>query len=710
MVLLAKIALLFLNILIIIQLAATKWYSTAIFFIFIFFYQLYLYRGLKKTREKSHFNYRIKIFTFIIQFIIIAIISRMINLQLLNGKEYREKETQQISSSVVKRGDRGTIYDSNIKKMAFNVNVYNIIIDPTKIDDDPNLLKVFHELKKMGYIKGEINKLIKELVNLSETGSRYKVVRRRISEEDKKIIELLIKENKLKRNLIFFEKILERQYFKNTDYQKIIGNIGYLNNEPGVKKIGNFGVEKQYESYLKEKELSVRSIYSKSRDIKLPTSQETIERSLNGKNIIMTIDTEINEVLNKELKKQYDNVKAEEAYALVMDPNTGKILAISYYTRNNKSLRNPIFQDQFEPGSIFKPLIIAAAYEEGYINDNTKIDVGDGTLRRYNHTIKEASRGTRGILTPGEIINKSSNVGMSLISEKFSEKLFEEYLIKFGFYEKTGVDFPGELTPRSVPYKRWDKLKKYTMSYGQGIALTPIQVATAFSATINGGILYKPYIVERVEEQNGIVIMRNTPKERRRVISPEVSEKIKIMMENNVKEGSGRRAVVNGYRIGGKTGTAQISTKGGYLKGEYLSSFIGMFPVEEPQYVILVMLLKPQGEALTSRFGSSVAAPVFGEVVASITKTKGLASEDVKSISINSSGEKIENLKVIEEKFSLEQEIMPNLIGKTQREILEIFEGSHYIVEIKGTGKVINQTPKSKEVIKSFEKVKIELK
>ena len=705
-----KLSLLLMNIIIAILFFTKGWISFTIFLIFVFFYQLFIYASIKRNKAKTHFSSRTKIATFMVHFVIIAIISRAINLQIVNGNYYREREREQVSSDFVKSGKRGTIYDANMKKMAFNINVYNIIIDPTRVYQNNAVNLVLEELISKKYVDVKnINTLKKEIEELALKENRYKGIGRKIDEIDKIAISDILKSNKLKNNEIFFERILERKYFKDNTYLNLIGNIGYPPDSKGVIKVGNFGIEKYYEGYLREKYLKIKTNFSKTRDIKLPTSEEVIEKSLNGKNVVLTIDNEINFILNTELEKQFLAMKAEEAYAVIMNPNNGKIIATSYFSQKKKDVRNPIFQDQFEPGSTFKPLVVAAAIEEKYITPTTKFNVGDGTITKFGHTIKESSRGTRGVIDTGDVINKSSNVGMVLISEYFSDEKFEEYLKKFGFYDRTGVDFPSELKPYASPYKKWDKLKKHTMAFGQGIVVTPIQLITAFSAAINGGTLYKPYIVDKIIDQDGTVIRRNTPKKVRKVISESTSEKIKVMMENNVVIGSGKKAIVNGYRIGGKTGTAQLSAPGGgYLKNDYLSSFMGLFPIDKPEYTVLIMILKPQSDTVYGRYGSSVAAPVFGEVVARITSSKNMMSSNIANFLSIGEIKVQEDNKFAKELEMLNKDIMPDLSGKTLTEILKIFEGTRFKLDLKGNGIVKKQFPLTDENIYEVEKIKLE--
>lgn len=706
-----KILLLLFNLLIAIFLFFTKNYSLGIFFIFLFVYQIYVYITIKNFDNATYFTKRVKIGTMVLNFVVMAIVARLVNVQIINGNYYEKIARDQVSSSITRAGKRGDIYDINMKKLAFNDYVYNVILDPTRVSGNEAVFEVLGKLNAKKILNLNLSKLNTELEELSNAGNRYKVIERKISETDKKIVEEILKESKLKNNEIFFEKIIERKYYKNKNYGNLVGNIGYPPNQAGYQKIGVFGVEKYYENYLKEKIIKIKAYFTKKRDIKLPTSQDILEKPLDGKNVILTIDDEIGYILNTEVEKQFINTEAAEAYALIMNPNNGKIIATSYFSKMKKDLRNPIFQDQFEPGSTFKPLIISAAIEENYISHDSKFNVGNGTILKFGHTIKESSRSTQGIISTEEILKKSSNVGMVLVGDKFSDEKFEEYLRKFGFYDKTGVDFPNELRPYASSYKKWDKLKKSTMSFGQGIVVTPIQLATAFSAVVNGGILYRPYMVDRIEDQDGTVIRRNLPKEVRRIISKKTSDELKVMLENTVESGGGKKAMVNGYKVGGKTGTAQLSAPGGgYLKNEYLSSFIGFFPVEKPEYVVLIMMLKPQGKTVSDRYGGSVSAPVFGEVVSKITQNKNMMSQDIMQIN-NVEQKSNSNIKITKnnEEQNLENEVMPNLKGMNAREVLALFKDRKFKIEMNGKGVVKDQKPLPGESLDEVDYIKIDL-
>ncbi|MGL5702471.1 MAG: penicillin-binding transpeptidase domain-containing protein, partial [Cetobacterium sp.] len=300
-------------------------------------------------------------------------------------------------------------------------------------------------------------------------------------------------------------------------------------------------------------------------------------------------------------------------------------------------------------------------------------------------------------------LKKSSNIGMVLMGDMFTNEEFDNYLERFGLYSKTGVDYPYEQTPRREPVKRWNGLKKSTMTFGQGIAVTPIQMITAFSAVVNGGTMYQPYIVEKITDKDGLVVRRNLPVNKGKIISEAVSKEMRFMMESAVEDGTVKKGGVDGYRIGGKTGTAQFSERGRYVKNEYLSSVIGFFPVEKPQYIMLAMFFKPQGNILYDKFGGTAAAPVLGEIIKKITKLKSISPINIDKIKVagRSSLKSVTNHE--------ELILMPDLKGLSGRDVIEIFKGSNIEVELIGAGVVIEQSIQAQKELTNVKKIKIKL-
>ena len=691
-----------------------------ILFLFFIVYVIFSAAVVSNWRKKELFSKRSSIMLLIILFFLIAYAIRLLGIQYLQKSKYVGFMNDQLLSINKEIGQRGLIFDNKGKKLAFNNRKYTITINPSLLNDEKihnEIVKDIVAIRDSGIVKLEDN-VLENLLKLASEGNKYKRLVKDIDDEQKeKIDELLasIEREKIKgspkyKTILQFEKSIERKYYKQDEYEKLIGMVRFTE-ESKDEKLGISGLEKEYQNYLVEKKRDIPKLYGLNKKNILALSKETLFSDLNGKNLYLTIDADLNFILNDEIKKQFKNTNAYEAYGLIMDPNSGKILAVAAFSKDKNLLRNNIFQSQYEPGSIFKPLIVAAALNEKLINENSRFDVGDGKIKRFKKTIRESSRSTRGVITTREVIMKSSNVGMVLISDYFTNALFEEYLKAFGLYDKTGVDFPNELKPYASSYKNWDGLKKNNMAFGQGVVITPIQMITAFSAVVNGGTLYKPYIVEKITDSDGTVVMRNTPTAVRKVISEDVSEKMRSIMEDTVEKGTGKRAYIEGYAIGGKTGTAQLSAgKSGYIRNEYLSSFIGFFPADNPKYVVMAMFMRPQSDIQSNKFGGVVAAPVVGNVIRRIIKEEEGFAKNVETINVSSSkSENGENTKSSLDAITYE-DVMPDLEGMSPQEVLTVFKETDIDIEVIGTGLVEEQTPKVGDSLKNVKKVKIILK
>ena len=692
------------------------------FFLLMTFWLLLIYiifslAVMKNWRKKELFGQRSSVILIIILFFLIIYGLRLFTIQFILKSKYVGQMNKQLISVSKEVGQRGAIYDSNGKKLAFNKRLYTISINPSLLNDEKihdDILKDIMAIKDSGIITLSEN-IEEELLEMAKENIKYKRIARNIDDEQKKeIVDLIasIEREKVKgrakyKSVLVFERSIDRKYYKSEEYDKLVGMVKETE-DTNDEKVGISGLEKQYQNYLVERKRDITKLYGLNKKNTLALSKETLFSDLNGKNIHLTIDADLNFILNDEMKAQFKNVNAYEAYGLIMDPNNGKILAVAAFSKDKDLLRNNIFQSQYEPGSIFKPLIVAAAMNEGFITTNTQFNVGDGRIVRSKKTIRESSRSTRGVITTREVIMKSSNVGMVLISDYFTNALFEQYLKDFGLYDKTGVDFPNELKPYTLPSEEWDGLKKNNMAFGQGIAITPIQMITAFSAVVNGGTLYKPYLVEKITDGEGIVIRRNTPTVVKKVISDKVSESMRSILADTVDKGTGKRARIEGYAVGGKTGTAQLSGgKSGYIRNEYLSSFIGFFPADKPKYVIMAMFMRPQSDIQSNRFGGVVAAPVVGNVIRRIIKEEEGFAKDIEKINVN-------NETVGVEKSSLEavnyEDVMPDLEGMTPQEVLTVFKETDIDIEVVGTGLVVEQKPAAGDSLKNIKKVKIILK
>lgn len=696
-----KIALLILNLVLLVASIVKTNHLFIMMFSVSLVYLFWLFRRTKIIGRKKNFVVKATMSTNIVLFLIMILFIRLYKVQVVDNEKYNNLIKRQIEKVYTFRGKRGSIYDRQGREIAYDIHVYDIIIDPYMLSQTKKTKEIINELFETLSINKNENKFVDELEKDAKNKRRYKLLGVELTNDEKVKVDDIRKKYSLRNNEIILKEDTKRIYPRGEIYQNIVGIMGY--EQESSEFVGVNGIEKQYEDYLKGKILKKRVSSVKSRNFALPTAKEDFDISSDGKDVYLTLEEDLQYILNDEIKKQFDETDSEEAYGIIVNPNSGEVLAIATFKKNKKVVRNPIFQNQLEPGSIFKPIVVAGAMEDGYINEDSTFDVKNGRITKHRHTIKEASWSVKGIMSVKDILAKSSNVGMVLISDEFEDNVMSGYLKKFGFYDKTEIDFPYEKVPYHTPSRKWDGLKKNTIAFGQGIVVTPIQMVMAFSSLVNGGVLYRPYLMEKiVDSSNGTVIKRNTPKVVRHTISKETSEKMKDMLEQVVVSGGGARAKVSGYRIGGKTGTAQISAgRGGYLKDDYLTSFIGCFPADNPKYVGLIMFYKPRN--VERKLGGLIAAPVFSNVIKRLTITREIVADDISKIKITESEIENINLKTTKTKIY----IMPDIKGKTMREVVDIFSGNQVKLNIKGTGKVKEFYPKPGTELLEVNEIKI---
>ena len=653
---------------------------------------------LRKIKDYSFFKKRVIIFSNIVTVCFLIAIAQIFRIQILNYDKFKKMAEKQSQGTVYEKGIRGKILADTGEELSYEIDIYDLAIDPVRFLKLDERLEILDKIDKIKNI--DLNKVRKKLTSLAKDNKRYYRIAKGISEDEKGKIKDIIKTYNIRYNEIFFRRQGKRNY-SNEEYFRHI--LGYTGKGKDGQEIGAYGVERIYDSYLKGKIVEKKAYYTGARGLKLPIfNQITPLEYKDGKNAVLTIDYNIQYILNEELRKQFIKTKAKTASGMVMDPKTGKILAMASlpytklrYTRNN------LIHNQYEPGSIMKPVIVAAEMDDGVINKNTNF-YNEGQIVKHRKVIRDSHKYI-GNMTTEDIVLNSSNIGMVMIADLVEDSRFEEYLKNFGFYDRTGIDLSGELKPRQLPYEKWNGLKKSTMSFGQGIALTPLQMTNAFAAVINGGKLYRPYIVDRIEDSNGVIVRQNIPVVMQDVISESTSDKMRKILEGVVLDGTGKSAGIEGYRIGGKTGTAQISGKGGYIAREYLSSFIGFFPVQEPQYLILIMLEKPQAKYTYLKYGGWTAAPVFKEVAKRIIAYKNLLPSQVGELG----DVKIEEAQGEDKTYY--GEYMPNLRGKTLKDALRILGKMDVEIEVAGKGVIVKQYPEVGSDMGSVRKIKLKL-
>ncbi|MDR0800484.1 MAG: penicillin-binding protein 2 [Endomicrobium sp.] len=529
---------------------------------------------------------------------------------------------------------RGDILDSKGKILASSIKKYIVFLDP----------KIIKDFDRVKSVLAENGIKIKEK-DLSELGkTSYVPVAFNI---DADIVDR-IKNEKLKG--IGFESKYIRQYPEGRLLAHILGITGYDGN-------GLEGIEKICNESLSGDTVMTKTIRDGRGRI---IQNELVDMTkICGQDIMLSIDSNMQFIAEQELRKAFDKYKAKKAICIIQDPKTGNILAMvslpdfdsSDKIRDIRVLRNSAISDIYEPGSTFKIVAVAAALELGEIKFTDSFYLENGRYKIAGHTIKDDHKISGSSASLGKIMEQSSNIGMIKIAQKLGSENFYGYIRKFGFCSLTGIDLPGEAKGLLMDVKKWNALSLPTISFGQGVGVTALQLINAFSAIANDGVLMKPSVIQNIKktdaeavsdesaafsqavrnaeaDDDGTIVSVFDSKKIRRVVSVETAQMVKKLLKNVVDFGTGRSAKVPGYTIGGKTGTAQkvdpaIKT---YSTKYYTVSFCGMLPAMNPKIVILVVIDEPKG---SSYYASSVASPVFAKIAKRIAEYLGIKKDDV---------------------------------------------------------------------------------
>ena len=399
----------------------------------------------------------------------------------------------------------------------------------------------------------------------------------------------------------------------------------------GYDTQGLAGIEYQYNKVLASKKAAIR-LFTDAQGNSLPHVDDEWREGDAGATVELTIDLDVQKVVERELSQAMEKYDADQALAMAMNVNTGEILALSSYPTYDPANYSDVDQSiynrnlpvwmTYEPGSTFKIITLSAALEEGVVDlekdtfyDKGYVMVEDSRLRCW----KREGHGSETFL---EVVENSCNPGFIEMGQRVGSEKLLQYIKDFGFGETTGSNIPGEASGILFSKEAFGPVEHATTSFGQGIAVTPIQQIQAVAAAVNGGKLFTPYVVSKVvDSESGKTIIENKPELKRTVISEETSAQVRNALESVVANGSGRAAFRDGLRIGGKTGTAQKVVDGRYKDGEYIVSFIGFAPADNPEVVVYVAIDNPKSSTV---FGSTIAAPIVGQIIEDIAPTLGI--------------------------------------------------------------------------------------
>ncbi|MDQ0972790.1 stage V sporulation protein D (sporulation-specific penicillin-binding protein) [Neobacillus niacini] len=542
----------------------------------------------------------IAMFVGILIFLIIDV--RLGYVQFVLGDKLTGQAKGSWSRNIPFEPERGEIIDRNGVPLATNISAPTVYVIPRQVKDpaatSEKLAAVLNIPKENAYRQITEGKSI---IRIKEG--------RKISHEKAKEIRALGLEG------VYIGEDSKRHYPFGSYLSHVLGFSG-------VDNQGLMGLELYYDKELSGERGAVK-FYANAKGERMDDMADDYEQPVDGLDLKLTIDTKIQTIMERELDIAEATYNPDGIIAIAMDPNNGKILGMSsrptFDPANFRNVSQEVYNrnlpvwSSYEPGSTFKIITLAAALEEGKVDLEKEHFHDSGSVEVAGARLKCWKRGGHGSQSFLEVVQNSCNPGFVELGQRLGKDTLFKYIKDFGFGQKTGIDLAGEGSGILFNLNRVGPVELATTAFGQGVSVTPIQQVAAVAAAVNGGILYKPYIAqELIDPVTKEVVMRNTPVAKRRVISEETSKEIRHALETVVAQGSGFRAFVDSYRIGGKTGTAQKAQNGRYLENNFIVSFMGFAPADDPQIVVYVAVDNPKGGLI---FGGTVAAPIVGSIM-----------------------------------------------------------------------------------------------
>lgn len=546
---------------------------------------------------------RIKIVLLIIIFVFIVIISKVFYIEVIDYNKLNKLASNLWSRNLPIEGDRGNIYTIDGTLVAGNLTTTSLVLIPNQIEDKE------YVIDKLSSILNVDKSVIEKHVYKKSMMERVHPEGRRLSYEIADQIEAL----HLKGVYLLKES---KRYYPNREMLSHV--LGYV----GIDNQGLSGLELEYDDVLTGEYGSIK-YYSDAKGNTLDLNS-VYEEPTNGLDIYLTTNYNIQASIERELDNIVTKYNPAGAWAIAMNPNTGEILGMSsrpnfdpnnYQNYDIETInRNLAIWASYEPGSTFKILTVSAAVNEDVVDLVKDTFYDSGSINVDGARIKCWKHGGHGSQTFLEVVQNSCNPGFVELGQRLGKEKLFEYINKFGYGKKTGIDLNGEGSGILFSLSKVGPVELATTAFGQGVSVTALQQVVAVSAAINGGILYKPYIVKRVvEHETGEIIKEVKPTViRKNIVSEETSNTIRLTLESVVSLGTGRNAYIDGYRVGGKTGTAQKVNNGIYMTGNYIVSFIGFLPANNPEIVVYLAIDNPKG---VTQYGGTVSAPIVKNIL-----------------------------------------------------------------------------------------------
>ncbi|HNW58179.1 MAG TPA: penicillin-binding transpeptidase domain-containing protein [bacterium] len=621
-----------------------------------------------RTQQQRQDQSRLHLYYRLLYFFILILIARLLYIEVFMREKFELLAEKQYLQEVRLDPVRGTIYDRRMRPLAINVPSVSIGAYP---------LRIVHPgttARKLSRVLGISSATLQAKLRKDRS---FGYLARRESRQTGLAVESLGLQG------VSIIKEYARQYPMGEVGSQILGFMD-------ADGHGISGVEKRFESvlygvpgYAVKQKTAVGNQYT------FYHPDYPMQQAEAGGHVVLTIDAAYQSIAHRELRRTLQETNADSGVVIIMDPRTAEILAMAsepgfnpnaYGKYSPSSYRLRAITDQFEAGSTFKLVTMAGLLNEGIYRPTDKIFCENGEWKVMGETIHDVH--PYGMLTMHDVIVKSSNIGMAKSIRDQDKSIVYRYARDFGFGARTGVGLEGEAGGQLRDMSQWSGYTPYAMSFGHEIAVTPLQMANLFCTIANGGTLLAPYAIREIQDARGHVQERNRPKAIRRVISVETAAMLKEMMADVVKEGTAKKAQLEGLTVCGKTGTARMvrSGGGGYIMGQYIANFGGFFPKEQPEVVIYVMIDNPKGSYL----GGDVAAPCFKRISQQILFQRGV---DVEA----EEGQELD-LKFVKQ----DRRIVPNFIGFNRAAAVQMAGDLNLELDIAGRqGVVVEQQPKA---------------
>ncbi len=606
----------------------------------------------------SPFHQRLWLLETVIFLALLGVEGRLVYLQVLKHGEYSQYAFHQQYTSKETEPSRGFIEDRDGVLLAMNIDLYNVCAHPDQIQDKPRTAAVLSNALGLSY--GFI------LSKLSGEKSFIWLAREVPFERSQAVESLKLQGVEASRE--------ERRFYPDRDMAAQA--LGFT----GLDHQGLNGLERYYEKDLAgQKGLVMAERDARGRLVSSDNIQK--KQSRDGLNVVTTLDATLQHVAQVELQKAFEKYRCKAASIAVMNPKTGEILALAnfptfdpnHFTSYSPELyRDRMVNDEFEPGSTFKLVTALGALEEGVVNEDDKFFCENGAFRTdYGRVVTDHEK--HGWLTFREVFGYSSNIGMVKVGAKLGKDNLYRYCQRLGFGEPTGIDLPGEASGKLRPVAQWSGTSMTTIPYGYEVSATPIQILRAYAAIANGGVMMKPTLVKALVSKTGAVVKSFAPEKGKRICSEKTAQRLTAMLRWVVQYGTGTAVDLPAYPIAGKTGTAYKFMNGHYATNNYVSSFVGFVPADNPKYVIYCSLDDPRG----IYWGGYTAGPVFKEVA-----KRALAYALVPAVKTDA-----DEIAVIHRE-------LPSFLGLTRVQGLQLAKDKQVKYKFTGKGsRIVAQTP-----------------